>query len=356
MRKILIFLSVMLLLSSCSAPDENKQDLNLIASTIQGDYSVLIPFQSSPVRAYHGTYLGKADFMEVGERLLEKSKAYYSPSTYFMSEGQLLDIEELSQLVKRESADNPYGLNPPSGSSFVSGVGDISINDAVVVADVVELNFYQGSSSNPELAGLAFAIILNDELTQADGSKVSVTQSRLYEYGSDMGRKLERFIRTLSNMESIPVYIALYSTESVDSALPGHYIGDGYFDGRSGQFKENDENWFLFPSTSASDFDPILDADFISFKEKIQNFVPEALGVIGFAHYVDNQLNELNLTIHIQVKTYAEIYALVQYVAYILSEFELDAYDIIVKIDSIYDTLALIQRDLSGNVTVIMSS
>ena len=63
MRKILIILSMVLWLSSCSAQDENSTDLNLIASTNQDDYSVLIPFQSSPVRAYHGTYLGKADFI-----------------------------------------------------------------------------------------------------------------------------------------------------------------------------------------------------------------------------------------------------------------------------------------------------
>ncbi len=355
MKKILTLLSIILLLSACSSSSDEGLDLNLINSTNNGDYSVLVPFVSSPVRAYHGTYLGKADFMEVGARLSEKAKSYFDPSQYYMSEGHVLDINELSQLVTRESSDNPYGLNPPSGSEFVTGVGDITVLNAVAIADVVEMDFYTGSASNPELAGLAFTIVLNDQLRTSDGSYTTVTQSRLYEYGSDMGRKLERFIRTLANMESIPVYIALYSTASIDNALPGYYIGDGYFDGRSGQFKENSEEWRLFPSTAAASADPALDASFSAFKGSIQDFVPENVGVIGHAHYVDNKLNSLDIFVHIQVKTYAEIYALTQYIATLLKEFDLASYDIIVKVENIDDTLAMIQKDRSGEITVILS-
>ncbi len=354
MKKILLILSL-IALTACSSNTDATVDLNLINSNSQGDYAVLIPFESSPVRAYHGTYLGKADFMEVGARLSEKSKDYFDPDNYYMSEGQVLDIDELTDLVTRESSDNPYGLNPPSGSEFVTGVGDITVLNAVAIADVVELDFYSGSASNPELSGLAFAIVLNDQLRTSDGSYTSVTETRLYEYGSDMGRKLERYIRTLANMESIPVYITLYSTASIDNALPGHYIGDGYFDGRSGQFSENTEEWRLFPSTSASESDPMMDASFSVFKEAIQDFVPENVGVIGHAHYVDNDLNSLDIFVHIQAKTYAEIYALTQYSASLLQEFDLAGYDIIVKIESIDDTLAMIERNAQGEISVILS-
>lgn len=354
MKKSLI-LFIILMLSACSNQNTNNDDLNLITSLQKGDYSMLIPFQSSPVRAYHGTYLGRADFMEVGDRLAEKSKDHFAPDSFYLGEGQVLDIEELNNLVKRESSDNPYGLNPPSGSNFVTGVGDLSVLNAVVVADVVELDFYSGSSSDPQLAGLSFAIVLNDQLNDGSDSYVSVSQARLYEYGSDMGRKLERYIRTLSNMESIPVYIALYSTASIDSTLPGSYIGDGYFDGRSGQFQSNDERWTLFPSLDASSLDAKTDASFSLFKSNIQNFVPEAVGVIGQAHYVNGNLNKLNMTIHIQAKTYAEIYALVQYSAQLLKEFDTGSYDIIVKIESINDTLAMIQRLSDNSLSVIMS-
>lgn len=356
MKKLLNIIISLVLLSACSSNVDENLELNLINSVMNGEYSVLVPFESSPVRAYHGTYLGKADFMEVGSRLSDKTKDYFNPENYYLAEGQVLDISELNSLVTRESSNNPYGLNPPTGSQFVTGVGDITVLNAVAIADVVELDFYSGSSSNPELSGLAFAIVLNDQLKMEDGSYTTVTQNRLYEYGSDMGRKLERFIRTLANMESIPIYIALYSTASIDSALPGHYIGDGYFDGRSGQFKTNSEEWRLFPSTAAASADPVLDASFSAFKGSIQDFVPENVGVIAHVHYVDEDVNRLNLFIQIQAKTYAEIYALSQYSASLLKEFDLAGYDIIVKIESIDDTLAMIQRDTSGNISVILSN
>lgn len=352
MKKLIVSLSL-ILLASCANTTPNPNEGNLIESLTQGDYSVLIPFESSPIRSYHGTYLGKADFMEVGARLLTKTKSVFDPSTYFISEGQVLTPTLLGQLVKRESSDNPYGLNPPSGSSFQTGLNDVSVLDAVVVADIVETDFYTGSSSNPQLSGLAFAIVLNDQLTQVDGSLVPVDSNRLYEYASDMGRKLERFIRTLADKEDLPVYIALYSTESLDSFLPGKFIGEGSFDGRSGQFSQNSESWALFPSSAASSLDPLTDASFSSFRSKIVDFIPETIGVIGEARYVKNELDFLRLTLSIQAKTYTEVFALAQYTASLLDGFEKGNYGIIVKINSIDETLVLIERDRSGNLSLI---
>lgn len=352
MKKI-ILCCLVVLLGACSSTPQNPLEGTLIESIEGNDYSVLIPFESSPVRSYHGTYLGKADFMEVGARLLEKAKTVFDPNDYYITEGQKLTPSYLGQLVRRESTDNPYGLNPPSGSNFKTGDGDVSVLDAVVVADVVETDFYQGSTSDPQLAGMALAIVLNQTLTQADGTQVDITDARLYEYGSDMGRKLERFIRTLTDLEDLPVYITLYSTQSIDDALPGHYLGEGYFDGRSGQFQSNTEVWTLFPSSDASALDAITDAAFLSFKSKIVDFIPEAIGIIGEGRYVDHKLDYLKLTLTIQAKTYTEVFALVQYVASLLEGFEQGNYAIIVKINSISETLALIQRNENGEISLI---
>jgi len=352
MRKIVI-VCLMLLLGACSSETINPNSGSLIESINQDDYAVLIPFDSSPIRDYHGTYLGRPDFMEVGSRLLDKSKAYFDPKDYYLSEGQILTPTLLGNLVKRESSDNPYGLNPPSGSLFPSGNGEVTLLDAVIVADIVETDFYQGDSANPQLAGISFAIILNQTHTLEDGAQISITTDRLYTYGSDMGRKLERYIRTLTDLEDMPLYITLYSTESMDSTLPGHFMGEGYFDGRSGQFSDNTENWALFPSSQASLQDPVIDASFLIFRRDVQDFIPEAIGIIGEGRYVENDLDFLRLTLTIQAKTFTEVHALIQYVASLLEGFEQKNYVMIVKINSISETLALIQRDLAGNITVI---
>lgn len=354
MRKYIPLLIILLLLTGCDAtPEEPTEGGTLIESVNDNDYPVLIPFESSPVRQYHGTYLGRPDFMEVGSRSLEKSKAYFNPDDYFIGEGQILTSTLLGRLVRRESADNPYGLNPPSGSSFKTGEGDNAILDAVVVADVVETDFYQGSSASPQLAGMSLVIVLNQTLTDETGAQITITDDRLYEYGADMGRKLERFIRTLTDLEDIPVYITLFSTESADASLPGHFIGEGYFDGRSGQFSPNSEIWVLFPSTAATTMDPVVDSAFMVFRERIKDFIPESLGIIAEGRYVDGVCDFLRITVTIQAKTYTEVNSLIQYVAQLIQEFEQNEYDMIVKINSIDESLAFIQRDADGRITVI---
>lgn len=353
MRKIL--LSLMLVwLSACSS-DTNNVGGELLSAQVDGDYAILIPFVASSIRSYHGTYLSKADRIEVGQRLLEKTKTVFNPEDMFISEGQVLNMDDLSQLVKRESSDNPYGLNPPSGSSFVIDAAGTAIENAVVVADVVEVDYYTGSQSNPVLSGLAFSIVLNGSMTDEKGLLVEIDEDRLYAYGSDMGRKLERYLRTLSNLEDLPVYIALYSTQSLDSSLPGHYIGEGLFDGRSGQFSQNTESWLIFPSNSASALDPKTDSGFNRFKSEIIDFVPDALGVIVKARYQDNQLNHLSIEIQLQAKTYTEVYALSYLVMDLLSQFEAGDYDIIVKINDIDQTLALISQDVEGKLKLILN-
>lgn len=354
MKKLLIPVLCLFLLSACGTkPETTPEGGTLIESLEADDYAVLIPFQASPVRQYHGTYLGRPDFMEVGARMLAKSKAYFSVKDYFIGEGQQLTATRLGQLVKRESADNPYGLNPPSGSSFKTGEGETAVNDAVVVADVVETDFYKGSASAPVLSGMSLVVVLNQNLTQPDGTPVRITDQRLYEYGADMGRKLERYIRTLTDLEDIPVYITLFSTESADASLPGHFIGEGYFDGRSGQFAPVTETWVLFPSAVGTTTDPVFDSAFMIFRDKLLNFVPDSLGIIAEGRYVDGSCDYLRITVTLQAKTYTEIHALTQYVGELIQEMGTGDYDMMVRINSISESLSFIRLDRKGNLSVI---
>jgi len=51
---------------------------------------------------------------------------------------------------------------------------------------------------------MSFAIVLNQSLN-TDNGLVTVTDQVLYDYGSNMGRKLDRYIRSLSDMEDMPL-------------------------------------------------------------------------------------------------------------------------------------------------------
>ena len=350
MRKGLLLLSL-ILLTACKA-QTNVNDPTIIERLDANEYSMILPFEASQIRQYHGTYLGRSDFLEIGSRLEDKSKDNFSVDEFYLSEGHVITNADLAKLVRRESSDNPYGLNPPSKSEFLVGTSNISVVDAVVVADIVEIDFYQQKGGDISLAGMSFAIVLNQSLNTADGI-VSVSDQVLYDYGSNMGRKLDRYIRSLSDMEDMPLYITLYVTNPSDATLPGRYIADGYFTARGGQFTQNNEQWVLFPSAQATSIDATLADKFNAFKTSITEFIPESVGVIGEARYVDNQTDYLRITLTIQAKTYAEIRGLTQYTAELLKEVDQRDYPIVVRINSISETLVLIQISKDNKLSII---
>lgn len=350
MKKVIVFLCI-ILLSSC-ASDSNGKDPTIIERLDNNDYSMILPFIASEVRQYHGTYLGRADFLEIGSRLEDKSKEHFNVNDYYLSEGQVITNSELTRLVRRESTENPYGLNPPSGSNFLVGTSDTAIVDAVVVADVLEIDFYQQSGGEIKLAGMSFAIVLNQSLSSANGL-INVSDQVLYDYGSNMGRKLDRYIRSLNDMEDMPIYIALYVTNPSDAVLPGRYIADGYFTARGGQFNPNNEQWVLFPSAQATTIDAGLADKFNALKTRITEFIPESVGVVGEARYVDNQTDFLRLTLTIQAKTYSEIRGLTQYTIELLQDIDQRDFPIVVRINSISETLVLIQLSENDELNVI---
>ena len=350
MKKILTGI-IIVFLTACSSSIE-PGDNTIIEKNDRNEYSVILPFKASDIRQYHGTYLGRADFLEIGSRLEEKSKEYFDINEYYLSEGHVISNSDLSKLVRRESTDNPYGLNPPSGSQFLVGTSDISVTDAVVVADIMEIDFYHELNGSTSLAGMSFAIVLNQSLSSPNGL-VTVTDKVLYEYGSNMARKLDRYIRSLSDMEDMPIYIALYVTNPNDAVLPGRYIADGYFTARGGQINTNNEQWVLFPSTQAASLDAALTDKFNGFKSSITTFIPESIGVIGEARYVDNETNFLRITLSIQAKTYSEIRALTQYTTELLKEIDQRDYDIVVRINSISETLVLIELSKDDELDII---
>ncbi len=355
-RKLISLLALLLVFAGCAKPTVEDPTNVIIPAVEKGEYAVLIPFNSSDTRQYHGAYLGRADILEVGNRLEAKSKTNFPTNKFILGDGQVLTSTRLGTLVKRESTENPQGLNPPKGSNFPTGVSGITVLDAVVVADVIELNFYTGSSSKPKLEGISLAIVLNQNVTSIENGVAvmrGITDDRLYAYGTDMGRKLEAYLRKIPDMENIPIYIALYNTASIDSTLPGKFIADGFFTGRSGQFSKNVEQWVLFPSDEGDKLDSVTSSEMKSMRVALKEFIPETIAIVGQARYVDKKLNLLRINVIIQAKTYAEVHALTQYLGRLLENFSDKGATIVANIKNYNETVAVIQRDTSGKLTVI---
>lgn len=355
-RNVIPILLIMLVLSGCSSKvDGENQNNTTIISSIAGEYPVAIDYEASSTRNYHGTYLGSYDLVEIGSKLIEKSKQHFDVKDYILQEGQIITNDRLSNLVMRESTENPAGLNPSSGSEFDIGDGT-KLLDPVLVADVVELNFLENSKDGLAVAGMSVAIVFNQIQRVETATSITmyeIQQDRLYQYATDVGRKLESYLRTLNQVGEIPIYIGLYSTKNVDAAVSGSYFGEGYFISRSGQFKSVNEKWLILPSNEVEEIDPITSTFFAGLKKSLQKFLPESVGVVGKGRYVDNKLEYLKIDIQLVGKTYMEIKATTQLAASILEGMENNTVQVVAKVISLGKVVAIIEKKKNQNKVVI---
>lgn len=342
----------MLVLGGCSSkPDDDTDNNAVIISSIAGEYPVAVDYEAASTRNYHGTYLGSYDLIEIGSQLIEKSKEHFDVKDYILQEGQIISNDRLSTLVMRESSTNPAGLNPAKGSEFDIGDGT-KLLDPVLVADVVEVNFLENSKDGTTIAGMSVAIVFNQIQRVETSTSITtyeIEQERLYQYASDVGRKLESYLRTLNQVGEIPIYIGLYSTKNVDAAVSGSYFGEGYFVSRSGQFKTINEKWLILPSSEVEKLDPNTSNFFVGLKKSLQNLLPESIGVVGKGRYVNDKLQYLKIDIQLVGKTFMEIKATTQLAASILEGMEDDNVQVVAKVTSLGKVVAIIEKKKNQN-------
>ncbi len=342
MKKISsVLLVALLLLTGCFQQQPLEDSTNeVITSYVEGEYNLIMPYELSGARYWHGNALSKFDAIEVEKGLNQRSQEYFDPEEYIQSAGTLLDDEDVQMLQRRESSEYAYALNPPLGTFEVNEV--ISVEDPYLVYDVVEVNYYH-PDDHDTLAGIALTILMNSDVTSDSGSTIELTKERLYTFGSYAGRKLESYIRQLDGVSAdCPIYITLYASALENSSVPGTYIGDAYFVGRSGQFETIDEEWVLFPTAEAEMMDATMYSQFLAIKSEVSDFLPENVDIIGLGRYEDKLLQELKIDINAQAKTYNELNALAQLVSNLLESLDTATMDCSVEIkmfDTTYFTL-----------------
>jgi protein involved in sex pheromone biosynthesis len=339
-----------IILSACSPANNPDDPIDIIRQV--GEYAMVDEFDSSANRVYHGTYLPIHQALEVGSRLVDLSKKHFDVKEFYLQEGAIITLPRLGNLVRRESATNSIGLNPPSGSLFPSGTG-VDVVDAVLVTDVLEVNFMQRRVDDFTLAGISIAIVLNPNQSVGE-SRVRITPERLYEYGSDMGRKLESYLRSLAGVGDVPIYITLYSLESVDAILPGGMIGEGLFLSRSGQFTKLNEAWIMIPSNASNELNPLVHSVFLQLKSNVQTLLPEATGVFARARVINQNIDLMIIDVNANVKTYTELLALTQLIINETQNFEEQNMDIKIHIKNLNATLVTIEKKANDDTFTII--
>lgn len=342
---------MLVLLSGCEKSEEETPETMVETQALEsGDYGATLPFLSSDARQQHQIRSRSlVDSLYIGTGLLNYAKPHFSTSNYTMQEGQFLAYDELASLLGRQSETNPDALNPASDAPFETGNG--SVNGAVLVRDIYEVDFIR----NQETSGIALAIAFNTIVGDND-TKVNDTQ--LQAFGEEAARNLVTYMRKMPEIgDSMPIYVALYKNTSSESTLPGSYFSEAYFEGRSASFSGINEQWVMFPSDDATTLDNSTAVQFTQVKASLAGYLPDDVSIIGKGRFADNKLRELHITVEMYAKTATEALSLTQYLKSQLSNFSSLDYKIQVEVRCQDETIATMVRaigDKDVNVNTLL--
>lgn len=336
-RKLILLMSLLLLFTACAVEEETPEEptQEIVTQAEKGDYQVLAPYKPSPLRQTHAVGYREADVVEIGRRLLSKSKEHFSTDKYFVAEGQVIDIDRYYDYLSFKSDTNPEGLMTKYDELEIDGT---TLYNPIFVSDLYEYNFHHFDDAK-NVQGVSIALVLrrlhvNDKKT---GSYHRLSDEALFNIGQAIGIQLAASIRSIEGMASVPIYIGLYAQTSEEDKLPNNYlpgsfIGDGFSKDRSFKFSENSEKWIMLSDSEAIDLVPEVRSDFYQLKSKITSFVgDETIGFVGRAFVVEDELGSIRLEVNANAKTYLELYGLAQYITQEVDD--LGKYDVDVKVD-----------------------
>lgn len=375
-KKISLIFGVCLLLVGCSNSSNNEEGLtdvpqNQVIEGNQGEYSIITPFVSSPLRQIYSQNYREIDTLEIGRRLQDKSKEYFSTDDYLISEGSIINIARYNELVTTKSSNNPYGLNPERNSQpFVEKIKDstgkiiseVTIPNPRFVKSLYELNFYK-DSNREEISGISIAVVLNRyQISNPElGLLQEISDDSLFQVANDMiAVQLNAYLRTLSETKDVPVMIAFYvqnsSTDNLTgNYLPGTYIGHGLFEGGrdAASLTRDNEAWFLLNSNDASTLIPESYHAFFKFQNEVADFLrDENTGVVGSTFTINNEVKEIDIAINLGAKTELEIYGLTQFVSQKIMDLNRTQVPITIRINMFQNTRATVTLRPGSDVHV----
>lgn len=275
-------------------------------------YRGLHPFKESNTRGTLqnslSAYRLDADRLELG--LMEIAQEYVPIENNLFREGQVIVSDELRQWLGVESETNKLGLNPADAPQSV-------------LMHILEHNYWdlKGESLDAVVIGLSLAStyeVMREEGESIETVLMQYTPDELRNYGVEMADKVAERIR--SKVDNVPIIIALYQLEERNSLVPGNFLSVGYVEkdqNYASQWNTLNETYFLFPSNALTRFDGERSStharDFYDFKDELQSFFPNYLGIIGLGRFVDEQLAELTLTVTTEFASKTEVIQLTQF-------------------------------------------
>lgn len=319
---------------------EQKKEVEITPEleTTKQEYRTVVEFEEGVARGHilYGVK-NRLDIDELGTGLMRLSKAHFSPDKYVYQDGQYLDSGTIESWLEPQSEDNPAGMNPPRPDP--KDYKDLSKKEKQkffqtyfekhpsYLSYIVEQNYLlQGKDDQLNLGGVSLAISMNkvfsyqikDENDRQYDGQVDLDPKKVNHAAKEAAESIVQQVREIDHLREVPLMIALYQEQTVESLVPGHFFAKTVVDAGDdtiGDWEALEEQYFLFPSKEAKDTHRGDYDKFQQFKTQIEEYFPNFIGVVGKGFYKNNELQHLNIEIPIKFYSQTEVISFTQYVA-----------------------------------------
>ncbi len=380
-KKLVMVLTGLLFLTACApnfgeqdeivqeTEDESKETAIIPKYNISDSYyKMVLPFKQGEARGLVSEQLNtRLDIDEFETGLMRIAQDTFSTDDYLYQEGQYLTRDVITSWLKRkltgdalkqaqaEAKENDevftdLGLNPA-----LTGEGGLEQKNAenpIYLAHMLEHNYLIQEGNTAKLGGVVIGLAMNSVhyFNQEDGyaREHTISRNEILSKGKEIAQEVINRVRNTNGLENVPIVIALYEQEKKSSIVPGNFIAKTTVKQGTntlGKWEEINEDYYLFPSTEATN-DYRDDAQmFNRFKQDIEEFFPNYTGVIGKAFYKNDELNYLDIEIPMQFYGKAEVVAFTQFVTGKIMDYFPDYMNVEVNIMSTSGQEALILKE-----------
>jgi protein involved in sex pheromone biosynthesis len=365
----LLALSLVFLLSAC-APTFQKQNEVVQSNKKEKEkaiipkykisdkyYRTILPFEPGETRGMVvGNLNTRYDINEFETGLMRIAQKKFDPNKYLFREGQEIKRNTVKLWLNRKftkaqlsaeglKEDENIGLNP------LDEKGDKKT--PIYLAHLLEQDYLIKDNKNTvKLGGVVIGLALNttyyyQTVQYGPTYEKKIPRSEFESQGKKIAGEVLQRLRNTKDLKDVPITIALYETESKSSVVPGNFFAYTTVDSNSstiGNWDKLNEKYYLFPSEDAQNNHRDDVTAFLNFKQDVEKYFPNFNGVIGKAFYVEDQLQNLNITIPIQFYGESEAIGFTQYVTGLVMEHFPKYISVSVNVSSVDGPEALIMR------------
>ncbi|MCD2255145.1 CamS family sex pheromone protein [Lactobacillus sp. CC-MHH1034] len=302
----------------------NNKGVQTTGATGESNYTGVIENGHYKTSAARGLTTSQTDNVlnvkSMEDGLTDLSKSQFPTDKYLLQEGQYLKSDTIKDWLARKSQKNPEGLNPADNGST-----DADKRAPLYLQQILEQDYVtQTDDKSVKLGGISIALGMNSvDYYQKEeyGAEfqTNISDNTLLAQGKQMAQTIVQRLRQRKGLENVPITIGIYKQASKDSLVGGTYVSATTVDNgakKIDSWKRVNEKNQVLPTASGEKAVNSGDNDsFSNFKTQVQSFFPNLAGVVAQAHYENDQLAGMNITINTQFYGETEITSFTQYIA-----------------------------------------